>query len=137
VIAPALALALLSAPAQGGLSCPPEQVEAAREFVGIYLDEFEGQAFAEDAATIAEARRARSLSWFEMDVVGLGRPFGIERREYSQAYRVRFIGERRSSAATPVPCGYGHMNDRPATIRLIKLISIEPLGSTVSSDNRR
>lgn len=118
MIAPALALALLSAPAQGGLLCPPEQVEAPREFVGVFLNEFGGQVFAEGAATIAEARRARSLPWFEMDVVGLGRPFGINRRAYPLAYRVRFIGERRSRAATPIPCGYGHMNASSATIRL-------------------
>ncbi|SOB86989.1 hypothetical protein SAMN06297144_2108 [Sphingomonas guangdongensis] len=137
MIAPALALALLSAPAQGGQPCGPEQVDAAREFTGVYLDDFEGQAFAEGATTAAEARRSRPLPWFELDVVGLGRPFGITRRELSRAYRVRFIGERRSRTATPFPCGYGHMNVSPASIRLVRLISIERLGSTVSSGNRR
>ncbi len=138
MIAPlVLLLAAYNAPAQGQ-ACPPETIEPERIHSGIYLDEFEGQAFHEGAQSLGDVdRRARPSISLTFDVVGLGERFGIKRREQQTAYRIRFVGVRRSRGQGGVPCGYGHMNAADAEVRLVTLLGIEALGSSVNSGSRR
>lgn len=129
-MAGALALLLAGGPALPVSACPPEVVEPARQFSGIYVDDFEGRRFFEGARTLAEIDlRVGPKVWFSPDIVDQGARFGIDRRYQGHAYRMAFRGTKRGRTARKPACGYGHMNVFDAQIDLITLEAIEPLGA--------
>jgi len=109
--------------------CPPAIVSAEREFAGVFLDEFESQAFYEGIAEVRDIdRRSGRGAWMDVDVVKLGQPFGITRRTPGGVYRMRFVGVRTARPGASFPCGYGHFNAWNSRIELRKLIAIDYLG---------
>ncbi len=122
------ALAVMAAAQATG--CSPERVAPPREYVGIYLDEFEGQRFFEGARSLKEVdRRGADNVWMEINIVALGAAFGIKRREPWTAYLVRFDGRKRSRSIAGVhPCGYGHMGASNAEISVDRMLSVQTLG---------
>ncbi len=128
----ALALLIVSMPAQAATACPIEIVEPERQFSGIYVDDFEGQRFFEGAAGVGDLDfRARPSVYFAPDIVGLGERFGITRRAFGLAYRVTFRGVMRSrgtSERPAAPCGYSHHGSWGKRIDLTAVEKIELLG---------
>ncbi|HWK36197.1 hypothetical protein [Sphingomonas sp.] len=122
-----LALVAIAAPAQGQ-PCADEVVSPQRVYAGVFLDEFENQRFFEGAQTAADVdRRAPDSVWMTMNVVEWGKPFGIESRPQFGAYRMRFSGIKRTRGSGIVPCGYGHFNSFVSDMRVVSVLSIEPI----------
>ncbi len=133
----ALVLLLVAhvAPVQGQ-SCPPEKIEPERIYSGVFVDEFEGQRFFDGANSMADVnRRAVDSVWMDFDLVGMGESFGIRTRSSNQAYRLSFVGVKRTRGARNIPCGYGHLNTFDSDMRVVSLLAIEPIA--LSSGNPR
>ena len=117
-----------------------------RRMQGVYIDEFEGQRFLENASTTPPLV-ARDDVWFDVDQQSdLRRTPRLRNRENGTIiWLVDFIGRRTESARG----GYGHMGGSNADVLVDRMISAQPIASfpgylpagivrePINSDNRR
>lgn len=136
---------------------PPPSAHAvpmkpAREYVGLWFDQFEGERFFPAAADPRRVDWTAPAIWFGVDRLAVLRAYADARAPgailpdpmQATVYRVRFIGREAQDMAcrSKLPklggC-YGHMGMEPGLIVPDRILSIEDLGPVprVSSGNRR
>lgn len=104
-----------------------------RIFEGIWIDEFEGQAFVEGATRRADLKPGTRHPWFNTyeALKPFTKPTGSSSTR-RQLYKVRFVGRQAADMDRQALQGYGHFNMSPGLLLLDEMLSIEPLdaGST-------
>lgn len=102
-----------------------------RVYEGIWIDEFEGQAFAEGANSRADLKLKPAMRrpWF--NTYEALKPFTKPVRNggpyNGRLYKVRFVGRQAVNMNREPLRGYGHFNMWPGLIVLDEVLSIEPL----------
>ncbi len=100
-----------------------------RIYEGVWIDEFEGQSFAEGATTRADLDPAALRPWFNTEeaLKQFTKPRGSKGLWYGQLYRVRFVGRQAVDMNRQPSRGYGHFSLYPGLVILDEMLSIEPL----------
>ncbi|KQM28695.1 MULTISPECIES: hypothetical protein [unclassified Sphingomonas] len=100
-----------------------------RVYEGIWIDEFEGQAFAEGANSRADLNPTNRLPWLNTyeALTPFTKPAGSKGLYYGRLYKVRFVGRQAVDMKREPMLGYGHFNLSPGLIVLNEMLSITPL----------
>lgn len=101
-----------------------------RIFHGVYVDEFEGQAYYDGATSIEEIRRRGDNVWFSVDDETRFSAHFKGRGFRSPAYLVTFRGREATDMDREPLKGYGHMGMSAGVVLVDELIEAKPLGPT-------
>jgi hypothetical protein len=103
------------------------------EITGVWLNEFEGSVFHENAVNLTEVKAGKSEVWFSMDSqTQLPADF---RRQYGHAYRMTLIGRKAVDMHREPLDGYGHMGMSPGLIVADRILRMEDLGPIRSASS--
>ena len=105
-----------------------------REFQGIWVNQFEGIRFVENARTLADIPTGDGIErvWFTIDEQ-TRMPAGWRSAPLGRAYRVRFRGRAAQDMHRKPLDGYGHFGMSAGLVLVDELFEIEDLGETSRS----
>ncbi|MFD1035137.1 hypothetical protein ACFQ15_10785 [Sphingomonas hankookensis] len=100
-----------------------------RIYEGVWIDEFEGQSFAEGATTRPDLDPAVLRPWFNTReaLKPFTKPRGSKGLWYGRLYKVRFVGRQAVKKKGRSNPGYDHFRLYPGLVILDEMLSIEPL----------
>lgn len=101
------------------------EFETQREFTGLWINEFEGQRFVEDATSAADIPRGRGAHqiWFEVDAQ-TGMPPEWKRSRGARLYWVRFRGKAAKDMRRKPMEGYGHFGMSSGIVLVDEVLEI-------------
>lgn len=104
-------------------------IDLPRVYEGIWIDEFEGHAFAEGATNRADLKPGTRRPWFNTyeALKPFTKPAGSKGLYNGRLYKVRFVGRQAVDMNREPARGYGHFNMWPGLVILDEMLSIKPL----------